>query len=150
MNKLIAPMNWLMARAPMLQSLILLAIRLWLANVFLRSGLLKLGSWESTVSLFATEYQLPFLSPELAAVLGTIVEIGAGGLILFGALTPLAALGLLVLTLTIELLVYPGTNDHYHWMLLLGTLIAFGGGKLSFDGLFFSRLLKPSQTTQNE
>jgi putative oxidoreductase len=142
MNKLIAPINWLIARGPFLQSLILLAIRLWLANVFLRSGLLKLGSWETTVALFESEYQLPLLSPALAATLGTIVEVGAGVALLLGALTPFAAFPLLILTLTIELLVYPGTNDHYHWMLLLLTLVAFGGGKISFDGLFFSRLLK--------
>lgn len=144
MNKIMSSINWLLARVSMLQSILLLAVRLWLANVFLRAGLLKLGSWESTVSLFAHEYQLPFLPPELAAVLGTLVEVGAGGLLLVGALTPLAALALLVLTLTIELLVYPGFSDHYHWMLLLGVLITFGGGKLSFDGLFFSRFLKPS------
>lgn len=147
MNKLLNLSQLLLSKAPILQSLTLLTIRLWIANVFLRSGILKLQSWESTVSLFASEYQLPILPPLLAAILGTIVEILAGLLVLAGGLTRISAFALLILTLTIELLVYPGTNDHYHWMLLLATLIAFGGGKLSLDNLFLSRHLKVSSVS---
>lgn len=136
MDKVLKPLNWLIGKAPILQSLILLAIRLWLANIFLRSGILKVQSWDATIALFTDEYHLPFLSPQIAAILGTIVEVGAGAFLVLGLFTPLAAIGLFVLTLTIELLVYPGTNDHYNWMLLLSILIAFGGGKLSVDTLF--------------
>lgn len=122
-----------------LQAILLLVIRLWIANIFLKSGLLKLQSWEATLSLFTDDYNLPLMSPQIAAVLATIAEIGAGGLILFGFFTPFAALLLFMVTLTIELFVFPGTNDHYHWMMLCGVLFAFGGGKLSIDALIFKK-----------
>ena len=121
------------------QDILLLIIRLWIANIFLRSGLLKIMSWDATISLFQDEYALPFLPPSIAAILGTMAEIGAGAFILIGLLTPLAAIALLGVTLVIELLVYPGTNDHYHWMLLLGVLIFFGGGRLSADNFIFKK-----------
>lgn len=112
------------------QDIILLIIRLWIANIFLRSGLLKLQSWDSTLSLFQDEYALPFLPPQIAAFMGTGAEILGGALVLIGLFTPLGAFILFGVTATIELFVYPGTNDHYHWLLLLGVLIVFGGGKL--------------------
>ncbi len=111
------------------QDLMLLIIRLWIANIFLRSGLLKLQSWDSTLSLFQDEYALPFLPPQIAAFMGTGAEILGGALVLIGLFTPLGAFILFGVTATIELFVYPGTNDHYHWLLLLGVLIVFGGGK---------------------
>ena len=40
-----------------------LLFRLAVAGVFLRAGLLKLASWESTVALFRDEYRVPLLSP---------------------------------------------------------------------------------------
>lgn len=111
------------------QDLMLLIIRLWIANIFLRSGLLKLQSWDSTLSLFQDEYALPILPPQIAAYMGTGAEILGGALVLIGLFTPLGAFILFGVTATIELFVYPGTNDHYHWLLLLGVLIMFGGGK---------------------
>lgn len=111
------------------QDIILLIIRLWIANIFLRSGLLKLFSWDATISLFQDEYALPILPPQIAAYMGTGAEILGGSLVLIGLFTPLGAFILFGVTATIELFVYPGTNDHYHWLLLLGVLIMFGGGK---------------------
>lgn len=111
------------------QDVILLIIRFWIANIFLRSGLLKLQSWDSTLSLFQEEYALPYLAPQFAAIMGTGAEILGGALVLLGLFTPFGAFVLFGVTLVIELFVYPGTNDHYHWLLLLGVLIVFGGGK---------------------
>jgi len=48
---------------------VLLGIRLYLANVFWQSGVNKLQTWESTLFLFQYEYQVPFLSPTIAAYL---------------------------------------------------------------------------------
>ena len=118
-----------------LQDIILLFIRLWLANVFLRSGLLKIASWDSTIYLFANEYNVPLLPPELAAILGTITEICAGTAILLGIGTRFASFALLCLTATIEIFVYPGTQEHYYWMILLSILIAFGAGRFSIFAL---------------
>lgn len=117
--------------------ILLLVIRLWLAKIFLTSGYLKLISWESTISLFQDEYNLPILPPEIAAYLGTGAEIFAGALVLIGFLTPFGALILAGITATIEIFVYPGTNDHYHWLMLCSVLMIYGGGRISFDKLFY-------------
>lgn len=116
------------------RDILLLSIRLWIANIFLRSGLLKLQSWDSTLSLFQEEYALPILPPQFAAIMGTGAEIIGGLLVLFGFLTPLGAFILFGVTSVIELFVYPGTNDHYHWLFLCAVLIMFGGGKWSLSG----------------
>ena len=42
--------------APPLQDLALLALRLWLAWVFFKSGLTKIEDWDSTLFLFHEEY----------------------------------------------------------------------------------------------
>ena len=52
-----------------------LAIRLYVASVFFKSGLVKVQSWESTVALFENEYAVPVLPPELAAYMGTATEL---------------------------------------------------------------------------
>ncbi|HLF22852.1 MAG TPA: hypothetical protein VI565_02945, partial [Burkholderiales bacterium] len=49
-----------------LSPLLDLGIRLWVANVFWKSGLTKIASWDNTVLLFENEYQVPLLSPEVA------------------------------------------------------------------------------------
>ena len=118
-----------------LQDLILLFIRIWIANVFLRSGLLKIFSWDTTLYLFANEYNVPLLPPELAAILGTTTEICASVAILIGFGTRIAAISLLCLTAVIEIFVYPGTQEHYYWMILLSILIAFGAGRFSLFAL---------------
>ena len=59
-----------------------LGIRLWVANVFWKSGLTKIQSWDTTLALFEHEYHVPLLSPQLAALLGTATELtfpGAAG-----------------------------------------------------------------------
>jgi hypothetical protein len=52
-----------------------LLFRLAIASVFLPAGLLKLGSWESTVALFQDEYKVPVLAPAVAAALNHRVRI---------------------------------------------------------------------------
>ena len=52
-----------------------LAVRLFVAAVFFQSGLTKIANWSSTVSLFENEYAVALLPPQLAAFLGTGVEL---------------------------------------------------------------------------
>src|SRR5262245_1017975 len=59
-----------------LQSVFALAIRIYVAQVFFRSGMIKLSNWDSTLALFANEYHVPVLSPTVAAYLGTAAEMG--------------------------------------------------------------------------
>ena len=126
MNKLTAKSNWL-------QSAALLAARFWIAKVFFMSGLVKIKSWDSTIALFTDEYKVPALPPEIAAYMATAAELSLPVLLVLGLMTPLAALGLFVMTLVIELFVYPGTTEHYYWLLLLGILATHGSGKLGAD-----------------
>ena len=48
-----------------------LVVRLWMANVFFKSGRTKIADWSVTVALFEDEYQVPVLPAEAAALLGT-------------------------------------------------------------------------------
>ena len=88
----------------------------------------------SAVFLFKEEYKLPFLSPELAATMAALGEHILPVLILFGLATRLSALGLLVMTLVIQVFVYPGAYaTHGTWAAVLLFLMAYGPGKLSID-----------------
>ena len=91
---------------------------------------------DSAVALFRDEYKLPLLPPELAAVLAASAEHGLALLLLLGLATRLSALGLLGMTLVIQLLVYPGAYaTHGTWAALLLLLVARGPGVLSLDQL---------------
>ena len=50
---------------------LLLFFRVYVAWVFLKSGMHKIGDWELTLTLFEYEYQVPLLGYELAAYLAT-------------------------------------------------------------------------------
>src|SRR5574340_1440539 len=58
-----------------------LSVRLYLAHIFWKGGLVKLSSWMSTVMLFTMVYDVPILPPEVAAFLATAIELG-GSLLL--------------------------------------------------------------------
>ena len=58
-----------------LHSLVSISARLYIAQVFFLAGLTKIKDWDTTLFLFEEEYQVPFLSYELAAYLGTFGEL---------------------------------------------------------------------------
>lgn len=144
-NPLISPfsqaittsIHYLSTPSHWLQSIALLTVRLWIAKVFFLSGLTKIKSWDNTLMLFEYEYAVPLLPAEIAAYMATGAELILPVLLVLGLFTPFAAMGLMVVTLVIELLVYPGTTEHYYWMLLLGVLITHGAGKIGLDPLIF-------------
>ena len=72
-------------------SILTLMFRIGIASVFFKSGLNKTSNWDLTVSLFADEYKLPLLPPELAAYLGTTAELVCPMLIALGLATRLGA-----------------------------------------------------------
>jgi putative oxidoreductase len=109
-----------------------LGMRLWVASVFWKSGMTKLSSWESTVALFADEYQVPILPPELAAYMGTAVELTAPILLVVGLGTRFAALSLLIMTAVIEF-TYMHFDEHVIWALMLSLIFLQGAGKASID-----------------
>ncbi|SRR5712691_3825306 len=128
----------LVGRVPL--SLHLLLFRLAIAGVFLRAGLTKIMSWESTVALFADEYKVPVLAPHLAAAMAASFEVGCSVLLLLGLGTRLAALPLIGMLMTIQLFVYPQAwSEHLVWGSILLFLLTRGGGAISLDHLFAGR-----------
>ncbi len=117
-----------------------LLFRLAIAGVFLRAGLTKITSWESTVALFADEYKVPVVAPHLAAAMAASFEVGCSVLLLFGLGTRLAALPLIGMIMTIQLFVYPQAwSEHLVWGSILLFLVTRGGGAISLDRLITGR-----------
>lgn len=124
----------LLGRFPM--ALIQLAARLAIAGVFWRSGQAKIASWEFTVQLFRDEYQVPLLSPTVAATLATTFELACPVLLALGLATRLGTLPLLGMTMVIQLFVYPQSwPEHLTWAALLLLILTRGPGPISLDHL---------------
>jgi putative oxidoreductase len=116
-----------------------LFIRLWIANIFWKAGTVKIASWDSTLYLFEYEYQVPFIPPEIAAYLGTGVELSMPILLALGLATRFSALTLFVFNI-IAVVSYPtlneiGIKDHQYWGMLLLVPLFHGAGRLSLDHL---------------
>lgn len=124
------------------QSLLQLVARLAIANVFWRSGRTKVdgfGIREETLFLFREEYKVPLLPSDLAAYLATIAEHAFPILLVIGLATRLSALGLLGMTLVIQLFVIPsGWPEHLLWFSVLLLIIARGPGAISLDHLLWN------------
>jgi putative oxidoreductase len=89
---------------------------------------------DTAFELFRTDYALPLVKPEIAAYAATYSEHLFPLLLVLGLFTRFAALSLLIMTLIIEIFVYPDAwPTHLSWAGLLLPLIALGGGKLSLD-----------------
>jgi len=111
-----------------------LLFRLAIAGVFLRAGLMKVASWETTLALFRDEYKVPVLPPEVAAAMASTVEIGCSLLLVFGLAARLATLPMLGMLLTIQLFVYPQAwPEHLVWGSILLFLLTRGAGAISVD-----------------
>ncbi|HWT99375.1 MAG TPA: DoxX family protein [Terriglobales bacterium] len=116
--------------------LLQLMSRFSLAVIFWRSGQTKIASWPLTLQLFASEYKVPVLPPEIAASLAATVELTTPVLLVFGLLTRLATLPMIGMAVTIQLFVYPENwPDHLTWMTFLLLLLSRGPGRLSIDHL---------------
>ncbi len=132
-------------------SLIALLARFSIAAVFWRSGQTKVEGFavdlversfqwgwprlsEMTVALFRDEYRVPLLSPVFAAHAAATAEHVLPLMLLLGLGTRLAALGLLGMTLVIQVFVYPDAYPtHGTWAALLLYLMATGPGRFSVD-----------------
>jgi putative oxidoreductase len=129
------------ARTLLPLSLLLLVQRLGIAAVFFMSGRTKIDGLltvnDTAFELFRTEYALPLVKPQIAAYAATYSEHLFPLLLVLGLFTRISATALLIMTLIIEIFVYPDAwPTHLSWAGLLLPLIALGGGKLSLDRLF--------------
>ncbi len=117
-----------------------LVARLGIAAVFFQSGRTKveglLTITPGAYQLFEEEYKLPLLPPDVATHLATYAEHLFPILLALGLFTRLSAAALLLMTLIIEVFVYPAAwPTHLSWAGLLLPLLARGAGTLSIDRL---------------
>lgn len=124
-------------------SLLILVARAATFSVFFRSGLVKLDDWNATLSLFANEYRVPLLPPDLAAHLAAGMELGLSSLVLVGLAARLSALGLLGMVAVIQLFVYPmAWPDHIQWLAFMIFIVCRGPGAFSLDHLIARRFMR--------
>lgn len=130
-------------------SLVALLARLVMATTFLKSWLTKVDLDALTVKpatfyLFANEYDLPIIPSDAAAYVTVAAELVLPILLIIGLFTRFAALGMLVMTLVIQVFVYPNAYMmHGLWAVALLMLVKFGPGKLSLDHLLWRDGGKP-------
>lgn len=123
-----------------------LILRLALAVPFWRSGILKWDGFlqlnDTAVDLFSQEFMLhlpggpyPFPAPTLMAFLSGCGEIVFPTLLVLGLATRFAGLGLLFMTLVVELTVPDGWPIHITWAAMALAIMRHGPGRLSLDHL---------------
>jgi putative oxidoreductase len=128
---------------PSLTQLVLrcaLAVPFWRSGVNKWDGFLQLS--DVAVLLFASEFKLhlpggpyDFPAPALIAFSSGSAEILLPILLVLGLATRLAAFGLLVMTLVIQLTVPDGWPLHITWAAMALGIMAWGPGRVSFDHL---------------
>jgi len=143
--KSISGLNAFAARLlDLFQPLVALGARIYVSWQFLKSGYIKVTSWDSTLYLFENEYHTPFLSPHVAAVAGAFGELFFPTLLIVGFAGRLSALGLFAVNAMAvisyqQVLLAEGSEaalgQHVLWATLLVFLAVFGPGKFSLDRL---------------
>jgi putative oxidoreductase len=124
----------------------LLALRLPVSVVFWNSGRTKVEGWNIFVVndvqylLFEEEFGLPF--PVLMAHVTAIAEHVLPIMLVLGLGTRLGAAGMLVMTMVIQLFVFPDAwlSHHMFWATITFAVFALGPGPLSLDHLIAKKL----------
>ncbi len=120
------------------ETLLATPARLFIATTFFLSGRTKVDGFlnldPSAFILFEYEYNLPVISPALAAYLATYAEHLFPVLLVLGFASRFSAAALLAMTLVIQIFVYPGAwATHLAWATTLTFIIFRGPGALSID-----------------
>jgi putative oxidoreductase len=138
-----------------LPSVVQLVLRIALAVPFWRSGILKWAGFlklnDTAVTLFSDEFMLHlpggpyhFPAPTVMAFLSGCGEITFPILLVLGLGTRFAGLGLLFMTLIVELTVPDGWPIHITWAAMALGIMAYGPGRVSLDYLI-GRVLSPER-----
>ena len=133
-------------RAVALPSFVQLVLRFALAVPFWKSGILKWDGFlrlsDTAVTLFTDEFMLhlpggpyPYPFPAVMAFLSGCGEVTFSVLLVLGLATRFAALGLLFMTVIVELTVPDGWPIHITWAAMALAIMAWGPGRLSLDCL---------------
>ena len=115
-----------------------LAVPFWKSGILKWSGFLQLS--DTAVTLFTDEFMIhlpggpyPFPVPTVFAFLSGSGEILFPILLVLGLATRFAALGLLFMTLIVELTVPDGWPIHITWAAMALGIMAWGPGRASID-----------------
>ena len=146
-----------LVQAAAMPSLVQLVMRVALAVPFWRSGILKWNGFlklsDTALTLFTDEFMLHlpggpyhYPAPAVMAFLSGCGEIVFSVLLVLGLATRFAALGLLFMTLIVELTVPDGWSIHITWAAMALGIMAWGPGRFSIDywlqrSMFASRQL---------
>lgn len=131
-----------------LRPLLLAGTRIFVSWQFLKAGWLKLTNWDVTLELFRSEYQVPILSPGVAAVIGTFGELFFPVLLILGLFTRLGALGLFAVNLMAVVSYWhvlgaegfeAARGQHVLWGYMLAVIALVGAGGISLDRLLEKR-----------
>ncbi|MBU6483138.1 MAG: DoxX family protein [Nitrospirae bacterium] len=131
-----------------------LSVRLYLAHIFWKGGMVKLSSWMSTVMLFTMVYDVPLLPPEIAAYLSVAVEVGGSFLLAIGLAGRWAALSLfglnIVAVLSYGQLSEAALQEAFYWGILFLYFVLHGPGLLSADALlrYLTRRKQPKRDAE--
>lgn len=134
-------------RQPIIGAMLALFVRVALAAPFFLSGRTKVVEGtlftisDTTYTLFENDYSAVPLPPQLAAIAATVAEHLLPALLVLGLGTRVAALGLLVMTMVIQIFVFPDAwwGVHIQWSALALTVLALGPGNFSLDHLLLRR-----------
>jgi putative oxidoreductase len=115
-----------------------LAVPFWKSGILKWAGFLKLS--ETAVTLFTDEFMLHlpggpyhYPAPTVMAFLSGCGEITFSVLLVIGLATRFAALGLLFMTVIVELTVPDGWPVHITWAAMALGIMAWGPGRISID-----------------
>jgi putative oxidoreductase len=133
-----------LVQAAAVPSLVQFVMRVALAVPFWRSGILKWNGFlklsDTAVTLFTDEFMLHlpggpyhYPAPAVMAFLSGCGEITFPILLVVGLATRFAALGLLLMTLIVELTIPTGWPMHITWAAMALGIMAWGPGRFSID-----------------
>ena len=127
-----------------LQPVFAAVARWYVAWQFLKSGYIKVTSWDTTLYLFENEYHTPVLSPHVAAIAGSFGELFFPTLLVMGFMSRIGAIGLFAVNAMAvvsyaNVLLAEGYEaalaQHILWGCITAFLAVYGPGKLSLDHL---------------
>lgn len=128
----------------------LLWLRLWIGKIFYDSGrtkaeggigegYLQINDFQGT--LFEEEYGIDFVDPEFMAQMALYGETFLPLMLFAGLGARVGALGLLGMTIFIQVFVYPAHfYEHATWAAALLVVMIFGAGRISLDQIFRKKI----------
>jgi NADH dehydrogenase/putative oxidoreductase len=116
-----------------------LLLRCWIAALFFRSSVVKIGQFDMTQMLFHAQSAERLLPPELAARLTIIIELACLIFLVLGAGTRITTIILIGLSALVDP-TYQRSIDLAYYLMVLGLIALHGPGALSIDSLLVRAL----------